>query len=159
LLVRLIAPGKTRPEFIRDGIAEYAGRLRRYCRLEIVELREEPVMSKDPARAEIVKRAEGTRILDALGARSWVVLLDEKGKELGSVAFAGMISKAMLDGHGGMDFVMGGSLGVDGRVAERADVTVSLSRMTMTHQMARLVLLEQIYRAFTIIRGEKYHNP
>lgn len=149
---RVVWVGKTHDPWIREGIDEYAGRIARYHPLQIVELKEG---EGDPERTRTV---EEKRILPSLPPGSRVILLDEGGELLSSVAFATLIDREKGKGTGELAFVVGGAYGVTGAVRSRAFMTLSLSRMTFTHRMVRPFLLEQIYRACTILNNEKYHH-
>jgi 23S rRNA (pseudouridine1915-N3)-methyltransferase len=157
--VRIIAIGKIKERFLQDGIAEYSKRLGAYCRLEIVELKEESFKEplSDKERLQIVTK-EGERILGQLGSRSFVFVLDVQGKALSSEAFAEQISGLAVQGVSQVDFVIGGALGLSPAVISRADFILSFSNFTFPHQLMRLILAEQLYRAMTIIRGEQYHK-
>ncbi len=144
--IRLIWVGKTKERFIDEGIRKYASLLRPYARLSITEIREEK--GKDIQK---MLEKEGQRIMKT-GAP--YVLLDEKGKSLTSVQLADFIGRHPAD----ITFVLGGAYGVSDDVKEAAGETIALSRMTLTHEMARLLLLEQIFRAFTIIHRRGYHH-
>ena len=154
--LRLVCVGKLSHAWLKEGAEEYAGRLRRHFTLEIVELKEE----KGGRRGDIpgLLHREGERILDKIPDQAFVVVLDEKGKSLGSEQLAEKLGEQML--HGGQPWclVIGGPYGLSPTVRQRADLLLSLSKMTFTHQMARLFLLEQLYRSSTILRNEPYHN-
>ena len=130
---------------------EYRKRLSHYSRLELIEL---PEAKGDKPQA-MAKEAEG--ILSAVGPNAWLVALDERGKQLSSVELAELIRKAQ-NGSADLVFAIGGDEGLAPGVREKARVVLSLSRMTLPHRMARLLLMEQLYRAFTILRGEPYHK-
>jgi len=159
LNLRIVAVGKIKERFLQQGIAEYSKRLGPYCRLEIVELKEEPFKEplSDKERLQVVAR-EGERILGQLGNRSFVFALDPRGRALSSEELAEHISKLALDGTSQVEFVIGGPLGLSSAVRERADFVLSFSKFTFPHQLMRLILAEQLYRAMTIIRGEQYHK-
>lgn len=146
--IRLIWVGKSKDGFIRDGIDKYLKLLKPYVRVELIELKE----AKDGDR-ETLKRREGQRILEKASS---FVLLDEGGIEMTSLEFTSFL-KDFMDGPVPLHLVIGGVYGVDGEVRQAARKKLSLSRMTLTHQMVRITLLEQIYRAFTIIKGKAYH--
>jgi len=152
---RLVCVGRLSEEWLRAGAADYLKRLQRHYKVEIVELKEEQGSSKDIAG---LLRREGARILERIPANALAMVLDERGKQLGSEDLADRLRQEML--HGGRDWclVIGGPYGLDPAVRQRADLLLSLSKMTLTHQMARLLLLEQLYRSGTIIRHEPYHN-
>lgn len=150
---RVIWPGKSRESWIRAAVEEYAARIRRYTPLSLVELKEE----KGGAQ-ELVRLREGERLLKQLAANTVLALLDEHGEQMDSVTFASYIGRHRERGTQELAFAIGGAYGLSEQVRQRADVTISLSRMTFTHQMVRPFLLEQIYRAFTILNNEPYHH-
>jgi 23S rRNA (pseudouridine1915-N3)-methyltransferase len=151
----IICMGKTREPFVQEGIKKYLGYLRPYSSVEIRELREESIADlKDAPR---VRQKEAERIRKALTAGMRIVALDERGKGCSSHEFAEFLSDCLESGSRGIAFVIGGTMGLDDSVLAQAHRTLALSRWTFTHEMARLVLLEQLYRAFTIIKGRPYH--
>jgi 23S rRNA (pseudouridine1915-N3)-methyltransferase len=151
----VVCMGKTKERFIQDGIAKYSGYLNHYADLEIKELKEEKIHDlKDAPR---IRKKEAERIFASVPANASLIALDERGQELTSHEFAGFLNKALESGVREIAFVIGGAMGLDESVTERASKTVAMSRWTLTHEMARLVLLEQLYRAFTIIKGKTYH--
>jgi 23S rRNA (pseudouridine1915-N3)-methyltransferase len=151
--VRLIWVGKTRNEQMRLLIEEYLKRLARFVRSEVTEV---SAASARTARAGIEE--EGRRIIAALRPDAFVILLDVNGRQWSSTELAAEIERWQINGTKEAVFVIGGHDGVPAEVAERADVRWSLSRLTLTHEMARVVLLEQIYRAYTIIHGLPYQK-
>jgi 23S rRNA (pseudouridine1915-N3)-methyltransferase len=157
--IRVLAVGKLKEQYLVEGIEEYSKRLGRYERLEIVELRKEsfsePLSAKE---VEEILRREGERILKEIKPRSFLVALDRGGRALSSEELAEEIQRAALAGSSQLVFVIGGSLGLDERVLKRADLVLSFSKFTFPHQLMRLILLEQIYRAFTILNNERYHK-
>lgn len=144
--IRLIWPGRTKEAFIREGMNKYAELIRPFASLAVDELKEE----KGAAKEQVLRR-EGERILKL---QKPFVLLDEKGESLTSVGFARFIEKKGSSAN----FVVGGAYGVSEDVRAAAESSISLSRMTLTHEMARLILMEQIYRALTIINKRGYHH-
>lgn len=159
LSVRVIAVGKVKERFIAEGIAEYARRLGRYCTLEVVEVADEVVPATLAAKDELrILEREGERVIAALRGWDPVVLLDPGGEAWSSEELAERIGDAALGGTGRVAFVIGGSLGVSAAVRSRATCRWSLSRLTFPHQLVRLILLEQVYRAFRIRSGEPYHR-
>ncbi|MFN2257810.1 MAG: 23S rRNA (pseudouridine(1915)-N(3))-methyltransferase RlmH [Desulfuromonadaceae bacterium] len=151
--ITVICIGKLSLDFLRAGAEEYSVRIKRYATLKIIELKEE----KDGASTHIRER-ESARLLERIPTGAYCVVLDEKGKQQGSVEFATALEQRMLHGDNEWCFMIGGAYGINENVRGRADSVLSLSRMTWTHQMARMLLLEQLYRAFTIMRSEPYHN-
>ncbi len=157
--ITVITVGKLKEKFFRDAAAEYEKRLGRYCRLEIRETADErtPDGASETEREQILKK-EGARVAKLLPDDAYVVTLEIEGRKFTSEAFAGEIERLGVSGVGHIVFVIGGSLGLHNSIKERADLAVSFSDMTFPHQLMRVVLLEQIYRAFRIINGEPYHK-
>jgi len=151
----ILCVGRTREPFIRTGIDKYLRYLKPYAPVSIREVREERI--DDLKDAPRVRRREAERIGKTLSSGAYVVALDERGREFTSHEFAAFINSTLEKGVREMTFIVGGSLGLDESVTERADAVLALSRWTLTHELARLVLLEQLYRAFTILRGKTYH--
>ncbi|MGC9518618.1 MAG: 23S rRNA (pseudouridine(1915)-N(3))-methyltransferase RlmH [Desulfuromonadaceae bacterium] len=152
--ISVICIGKLSLDFLRAGAEEYSTRIKRYSALKIIELKEE----KGCSDSAFIRERESQRLLELIPTNGYCVVLDEKGKQQGSVEFASTLERRMLHGESEWCFVIGGAYGVNEALRRRADMVLSLSRMTWTHQMARMLLLEQLYRAFTIMRGEPYHN-
>ena len=153
--IALWAVGKTSFEYLKEGIALYEKRLRHYAPFEIVVL---PDVKNPPAQAEQLKQKEGEILLQRLEKDDFLILLDENGKEFSSVAFSDFLEKQQFNGRKRLIFQIGGAFGFSDDVYARADAKISLSRMTFSHQMIRLFFVEQLYRAFTILKNEKYHN-
>ena len=151
--LRALWVGKTQEEWVRRGIDEYAGRIKRYTPLELAEAREEK-----GAPAALMRERESERLSRLLPRNARVVLLDERGEELSSPELAAFLGRSRDTGVGELAFVIGGAYGVTDAFRDRAAKVLALSRMTFTHQMVRLFLLEQIYRGFTIMNGEGYHH-
>jgi 23S rRNA (pseudouridine1915-N3)-methyltransferase len=155
--IRIIAVGKIKDRYLQEGIAEYEKRLRPYVKLHIVELSEEKrPLSASPAIESVSKEKEG--VLAAIPESSFVIALDMKGQSWSSEELAGSFREWELSGQNQLVFLIGGDLGFSPIVLARCDMRLSLSSMTFTHPMARLLLVEQIYRAFRILRGEPYHK-
>ena len=150
---RVIWLGKTRESWIKAGIDEYAGRIKRYLPLAVDELKDE----KD-AEALGGRRRDGERVLKQLTPQTVLVEMDERGQAMDSVKFAEFIGRHRDSGTAELAFAIGGAYGFSDEVRKRAGLTLSLSAMTFTHQMVRPFLLEQIYRAFTILNNEPYHH-
>ena len=151
----LLTVGKTEAGWVREGLETYSSRLSRYVPFsvnEIPELKNASSLSKAQ-----VKEKEGELILSRVTAKDTVILLDEKGKEYSSSEFAKEVEK-LISGGKNIVFVIGGAFGFSDAVYARSDGKVSRSRMTFTHQMVRAIFVEQLYRAFTIIKGEPYHH-
>lgn len=151
--LRLLWVGKTQEEWVRSGIEEYAGRIRRYSPLEILEAREEK-----GATPEVMQQREGERLLKLLPKNGRLILLDELGEQLTSAGFAGMVGKYRDSSTPELAFAIGGAYGFSEGFRSLADRSLALSRMTFTHQMVRPFFLEQLYRAFTILNNESYHH-
>lgn len=145
--------GKTQEEWIRRGIEEYSGRIRRYNQLVIAEAKEEK-----GGVAELMREREGERLARLIPKNSRLILLDERGDGMTSPEFAGFLARSRDSGVSDLVFAIGGPYGFSDGFRGRADKTIALSRMTLTHQMVRVFLLEQIYRGFTIINNEPYHH-
>ena len=154
--VRVISVGKLSLAFIRDGVADYASRITRYTTFSQIELKEEK-----GSKANNIDRlieAEGARIQEKIPAGAFLVSLDEKGKQLKSTALADLFERQMNAGVKDFILVVGGPYGLSPEIKKRSNLVLSLSAMTLPHQLARLILLEQVYRALTILRGEPYHH-
>ena len=147
--------GRTKDRRIDELAREMAAKIGRYCRIEIVEIKDAKTGGPGASRRP---REEGERVLKSLKAGELAIALDEKGREMRSVEFAAFLGKALESTPAGVKFILGWPFGLSGEVLEAAGHRISLSRMTFTHELARLVALEQIYRAFTILRGEGYHH-
>ncbi len=157
--ITIVAVGKVKEKFYRDAIAEFEKRLSKYCKLEIVEVADEKTPDNASASQELqIKAKEGDRILSAIKDDMHVIALAIEGKQLSSTELADKIDKLGISGKSSIAFVIGGSLGLDERVLKRADFKLSFSPMTFPHQLMRVILLEQIYRAYRIIAGEPYHK-
>lgn len=157
--ITLITVGKIKEKFFREAVGEYEKRLSRYCRLEIRETADEktPEKASEVQREQILQK-EGERILKLVPEDAFTVTLEIEEKKLSSEAFAGEIERLGVNGTSHIVFVIGGSLGLHDSIKTRADLAVSFSDMTFPHQLMRVILLEQIYRACRIISGEPYHK-
>lgn len=147
--------GKTRNRAIRELVEDYLERVRRFAQAEVVELKDRSNAGSD--RQRIIEK-EGEEMLERIESDPFVVAMDERGKEMGSVELAGFIEKHRISGIRQMTFVIGGHSGLSDAVRKRADLALSLSRMTFTHELARALLTEQVYRAFTIIHDLPYQK-
>lgn len=157
--IQVVCVGKLKEKYWTDGVAEYAKRLGAYARLDIRELPDEKTPdSMSPAEEEQVRAREGERILAALRADAHVVALAIDGEAWSSEQLAAHLERQAVYGGGSVSFVIGGSLGLSPAVLARADKKLSFGRMTYPHQLMRVLLLEQVYRAFKINRGEPYHK-
>lgn len=151
--LRVLWVGKTQEEWVRSGISEYAGRIRRYLPLEISEVKDEKGSS-----VEMMRLREGERILKSVHKNSRLILLDETGVQLSSAGFAAFLEKERDGGVQELVFAIGGAYGFDEAVRNSSHRSLSLSKMTFTHQMIRPFLLEQLYRGLTILNNESYHH-
>ncbi len=153
---RILWIGSNADTEFRDAIERYRDRVRHFFPIEITEVAPERGRQKK-SDAEI-RQAESARLIEALPSQGTVVVLDERGKQMDSLKFAQWLEASTIHNPHGVTFVLGGDLGLNDQVRSRAAVTLSLSAMTLPHQVARLVLLEQIYRACTLIRNIRYHK-
>ncbi|GBG05210.1 23S rRNA (pseudouridine(1915)-N(3))-methyltransferase RlmH [Lactobacillus rodentium] len=157
--IKIVCVGKLKEKYFKDGIAEYLKRMDRYAKMKIVEVPDEKAPEKlSPAEMEQVKQVEGERILNKIKDKEYVFVTAIKGKERTSEEFAKEIQDLGTYGHSDITFVIGGSLGTSEAVNKRADKLISFGKFTMPHQLMRLVLTEQIYRAFMINNGSPYHK-
>lgn len=157
--ITCVAVGKIKEKYFTGAIAEYEKRLGRYCRLEILELPDEKTPDgAGEALERQIKQREGERILKALREDAYVIALDSKGNMPDSVELSRKLESLAVEGRSHIMFVVGGSLGLSEAVLERADERLSFSRMTFPHQLMRVILLEQIYRSYRIMKGEPYHK-
>lgn len=154
LKVRLLSVGKDRSGLYEPAVQEYARRLAHYTRFELIELPEASGKKLKPGDA---KAAEAQAILARRKPQDWLVALDERGQLMDSVELSRYVEKAQT-GSKDLLFIIGGDEGLDESVRSAANLTLSLSRMTLPHRLARVVLVEQLYRAFTILKGEPYHK-
>ena len=157
--ITILCVGKVKEKFYRDAIEEYAKRLSRYCKLNIIEVADEktPDSATDHEISLIVGK-EGQRLLAGIREDGYVIALAIDGKQPDSVALARKIDHLGLSGVSHIYFVIGGSLGLSREVVARADEQLSFSNMTFPHQLMRVILLEQVYRSYRIIHGEPYHK-
>ena len=157
--ITVLCVGKIKESYLKEAIDEYSKRLSRYCDLDIIEVDDEKTSEKASEKEEeMVRTKEGERILKNIPDDAYVVALAIGGREYSSVEFAENINRLMVDGESHIVFVIGGSIGLSAEVLEKADGRVSFSRMTFPHQLMRVILLEQVYRSFRIIKGEPYHK-
>ncbi len=150
--IKVLWVGKSRDPWIKDAIDEYAGRIRRYSLLELVDIRDEK-----GAEAEEMRSRECERLQKQIPPGATLILLDERGEQLDSQGLASFVGKQRDSGVGELIFIIGGAYGFSEEFRRRGKL-IALSKMTFTHQMVRAFLLEQIYRAFTILNGEPYHH-
>ncbi len=157
--LEILAVGKLKERYLKQGVEEYLKRLRPYARVNVVEVPEEkPTGSLSAAEETRIKEREGERILTRLHPDTHVIALAIEGDSLSSEELAGYINRLATYGQSRLSFIIGGSVGLSPDVLDRADRLLSFSKMTFPHQLIRLILLEQLYRSFKIIRGETYHK-
>jgi 23S rRNA (pseudouridine1915-N3)-methyltransferase len=156
LKIRIIVVGRTRSPFLKDGEVFYLARLRNYAQVEWVETKPARIIKGRPDTAILKEDAQG--IEKRLFPGDHTVALDRSGRQCGSEKFAAWLDSLSRRGVGVVSFVIGGPLGLSRDMLEQVNEVLSLSEFTLTHEMSRLILLEQLYRAFTILRGEKYHK-
>jgi 23S rRNA (pseudouridine1915-N3)-methyltransferase len=152
----LITVGKTREAYLREGIDKYLKRLTHYTRLSVIDIDE--LKNTKTLTPEQQKTKEAELILRRITPLDHLILLDEKGLELTSTQFAAFINKREISSSASLVFVIGGPFGFDPSVYQRANEKISLSRLTFSHQMVRLFFVEQLYRAYSILKGEPYHH-
>lgn len=156
--ITILAVGKLKEKYLRDAVAEYEKRLAPFAKLSFIEIAEEKMPENfSAAEKEKTLVREGERLLARVPEGSELIVLDVAGKELSSEDFSAALGERMLAGASHITFLIGGAFGLSPAVRNAARLRLSLSKMTFTHQMARVLLTEQIYRAFKILRGEKYH--
>ncbi|MBO4396290.1 MAG: 23S rRNA (pseudouridine(1915)-N(3))-methyltransferase RlmH [Eubacterium sp.] len=157
--ITILAVGKVKEQYYNEAIAEYSKRLGRYCTLEIIEVDDEKTPDGASEKEEVkIRDKEGERLSRFIPDDAYVVALAIGGKEMSSVEFAEGIEGLGVDGVSHIVFIIGGSIGLSEDILGGADARLSFSRMTYPHQLMRVILLEQIYRAFRINRGEPYHK-
>ncbi|WP_010531330.1 23S rRNA (pseudouridine(1915)-N(3))-methyltransferase RlmH [Lentibacillus jeotgali] len=157
--ISIIAVGKLKEKYLKQGIDEYLKRLGPYAKVQIKEVADEKAPENmSDADMQEVKRKEGERILSHISQDTYVITLDINGKMLTSEKFAAELDKLATYGKSKIAFVIGGSVGISEEVQKRSDLALSFSKLTFPHQMMRMILLEQVYRAFRIMRGEPYHK-
>lgn len=154
--IQLLNSGKTSEKHVKEGIEIYNQRIRNYTPFEVVDLPD--IKTNKNIGIDKQKEMEGNAILKKIKQNDYIVVLDEKGLELGSVEFADQLQKIMNRGVKNLVFVTGGPFGFPKQVYDRAHSRLSLSRMTFPHQLVRLIFIEQLYRAFTILNNEPYHH-
>ena len=153
--IKIIAVGSLKEKFLREALKEYEKRLSKFAKLEIIEVEETKIQSKS---AENVKKEECERLLKKIGERDFLILLDVHGEIISSEELATKLDSLVQKGISPITFVIGGTLGLSEEIRKRANFRLSISKMTFTHQMCRVILLEQIYRAFKINNNEEYHH-
>ncbi len=157
--ISVIAVGKLKEKYLKEAINEYKKRLSRFCNIEIIEVDDEKAPDNLSEALELqIKKKEGEKIIKKLRDNSLLVVLDLKGEQPTSEGLAKKLNSFFISGKSDISFVIGGSLGLDEDLVTKADYNLCLSNMTFPHQLARVILLEQVYRGFKIINGETYHK-
>ena len=154
--IKLIVIGKTNADYLKTGESDYEYRLKHYCKFE--ELLIPQIKNGGKLSHNDLKIKEGKLILKSVDQNDQIILLEEKGKSFSSVDFSNFLNQKLLSSNKKLVFVIGGAFGFSEEVYKRANSKLSLSKMTFSHQMIRLIFKEQLYRAFTILKGEKYHH-
>lgn len=157
--ITILCVGKLKEEYFRAAAAEYIKRLSGYCTVSVIETADEKIPERaSRSEEERIKQKETARLLEKIPRRDFVIVLDLSGKQADSPALSELLSRQAANGFSGFTFVIGGSLGLAPAMLERANFVLSASKMTFPHQLMRVILLEQIFRAFKIARGETYHK-
>lgn len=157
--IKIISVGKLKEKYLKDGIAEYAKRLGRFTKLEMIELPDEKTPDKaSQAENQQIMEKEAERILAKISDREFVISLAIEGQQYPSEKFSQILANTTVKGFSDITFVIGGSLGLAQKVKQRANLLLSFGQLTLPHQLMRLVLMEQIYRAFMIQQGSPYHK-
>lgn len=154
--ISLLQIGKTNEKFISDGVDEYSGRIRKYSGFEIITIPDLKNTRNMPVTEQKLKESE--KICRLLNSEDYVILLDEKGKEFSTIEFSEQLGRIFMLAKKRVVFVIGGPFGFSGEAYKREDLRLSLSRMTFSHQLVRLLFAEQLYRVLTIIKGDPYHH-
>lgn len=157
--ITLITVGKIKEKYLKDAISEYSKRLSRYCKLEIIEVADEKTPEQSSEAADnVIRDKEGERILKHIRDDMYVITLEIAGKMLTSEELAKKVEMLGVQGVSSIALIIGGSIGLGKEVLKRSDYALSFSKMTFPHQLMRVILLEQVYRAYRIINGEPYHK-
>ncbi|MDS8576500.1 23S rRNA (pseudouridine(1915)-N(3))-methyltransferase RlmH [Streptococcus pneumoniae] len=157
--IKVVTVGKLKEKYLKDGIAEYSKRISRFAKFEMIELSDEKTPDKtSESENQKILEIEGQRILSKIADRDFVIVLAIEGKTFFSEEFSKQLEETSIKGFSTLTFIIGGSLGLSSSVKNRANLSISFGRLTLPHQLMRLVLVEQIYRAFTIQQGFPYHK-
>ncbi|CIT04491.1 23S rRNA (pseudouridine(1915)-N(3))-methyltransferase RlmH [Streptococcus pneumoniae] len=157
--IKVVTVGKLKEKYLKDGIAEYSKRISRFAKFSMIELSDEKTPDKaSESENQKILEIEGQRILSKIADRDFVIVLAIEGKTFFSEEFSKQLEETSIKGFSTLTFIIGGSLGLSSSVKNRANLSVSFGRLTLPHQLMRLVLVEQIYRAFTIQQGFPYHK-
>lgn len=154
--ISLICIGKTDDKYVKEGVEKYLKRLKHYISFQLIELPD--IKNGKNMSEEQQKEKEAELFIKQLGNQDFVILLDERGKELRSVEFSAYLEQKMISSSSNLTFLIGGPYGFADKIRKRSDYSLSLSKMTFSHQMIRLFFVEQLYRAFSIMRNEPYHH-
>jgi 23S rRNA (pseudouridine1915-N3)-methyltransferase len=154
--ITLLQTGKTNERFIEAGVDEYSGRIRKYAGFEMITIPDLKNTKNMPVAEQ--KLREGEKICKLLNSEDYVVLLDEKGKEVSTIEFSQKLEKIFMLPRKRVVFIIGGPYGFSAEVYERGDLKLSLSRLTFSHQLVRLLFAEQLYRVLSVLRGDPYHH-
>lgn len=157
--IKIVCIGNLKEKFLKDAFSEYKKRLGPFCKLKLEEIPEYKV-SCNPSESEIklAITSEGEKILSKVDLSNYIIALCVEGREFSSTSFSKQIEKVMLMGKSSITFIIGGSFGLSSEVKSIANLSLSISKMTFTHQFSRIILIEQIYRVFQILNGGKYHK-
>ena len=158
LQINILYVGNIKDKFFQDAVSEYEKRLSGFCKLKNIELKEEKPKDESDTEIALVIKKEGDRLLEAIPPKSYKIALCVEGKQISSEELAERISDIPLSGYSEITFIFGGAFGMDERVKKAADFRLSISKMTFTHRMMRVILIEQIYRALNIASGGHYHK-
>lgn len=157
--INIIAVGKIKEKYIKEGIKEFSKRLSRYCNLKIIEVDDEKAPENlSEKEMEVIKRKEGLKILSKIPQNSFIISLEIQGRQISSEELSKKMEDIMVSGINDITFIIGGSLGLSDEVRSGSDFKLSFSKMTFPHQLMRLILLEQIYRGWRIMKNEPYHK-
>lgn len=157
--IKIYAIGKIKEAYLKVGIEEYVTRIKPYCNIEIIEVKDEPISDNPSAKdIEKAKDNEGKRVIKLLKNNEYLIALDLNKKQFKSEQFAEFLMQKLTENGSSISFVIGGSYGLSDELKTRSNYSISLSDLTFLHQMSRLILLEQIYRAFKILNKEVYHK-
>ena len=157
--INIICLGKIKEKYLQDGINEYKKRISKYANVEIIELADEPIPDNASQKEiDIIKKKEADKIINQIDSHDYVCALDLSGKQLTSEEFASKINDITVQGFSTIDFIIGGSLGIEKELVVNSNMVLSFSKLTFPHQLFRIILLEQIYRCFKINNNETYHK-
>ncbi len=159
MMIKIITLGKLKEKYLVAGVNEYVKRLQAYTKVEMIELADESIPDNcSEANANNIKQKEGKKVLSKIKDSDYVIVLDVQGKQIDSIGLSKHIEKCMIEGKSTIVFVIGGSLGHGEEILKRANFSLSFSKMTFPHQLMKLILVEQVYRGFKIMKNESYHK-